>query len=112
MATAARAIGDEAWAHSASRTAGAHAPDPPPGRPTYGELALTGVALVAGLAERGDWDAAAEHARRLAVYFGDDERRIDAVSAEAFAGLAGATRMRDPEGVRDFGELIVEVFTA
>jgi hypothetical protein len=112
MAAAARALGDEAWALSACATAGVDDPGATPERPTYGELALTGVALVAGLAEQERWDAAAEQARRLAVYFGDADARIDAVSAEAFAGLAGATRLRDPEAVRDFGELILEVFAA
>ena len=112
MAAAARALGDEDWALSACTTAGDDPPEAAPAIPTYGELALTGVALVAGLAEQGRWDAATDQAVRLAAYFGDARGRIDAVPAEAFAGLAGATRVHDREGVRDFGELILEVFAA
>lgn len=111
MAAAVGSLGDRDWKASAELIADRDAATLE-GPPTYRDLALAGVALVVGLARAERWSECADQAERLARYFATARRRLDAVVVEAFAGLAGAARARDPETLADFADLVLEVMGA
>jgi hypothetical protein len=109
LAAAVAGLGDPAWRADAERIAGAPAPGTA-APPTYGELAVTGVALVEALATGGRWDEAAGQARHLTRFFTAERRRLSPVAGHVFDGLQAAAIARDPDELRDFADLVREMF--
>jgi hypothetical protein len=65
---------------------------------------------VLSLAEAGRWDEAARQAEHLAGYLTDPRAPLDPVGRHAVGALAAAARVRDADTLRDFGDLLAEVF--
>lgn len=103
-------LGDRAWGADLTPLAG-----PDPGReaevPTFGEVARAGTALVSALGAQGRWDEAAVQARHLTRFFGGVGMELGPIAAQAFDGLLAAAIARDADELRDFEELVGELFT-
>ncbi|HMO01082.1 MAG TPA: hypothetical protein PKD59_16845 [Miltoncostaeaceae bacterium] len=101
-------LDEPAWAGRVSALAGEVAPAP--SRPTYRDLATTGTALVAALADEGRWPEAAEQARDLKRLFGATPDELGPIVIDAFDGLLAAAIARDREDLQDFVELVEALF--
>lgn len=103
------ALGDGAWSGDLDPLT-----DAPPaaaeGAPTYGAVARAGTDLVAALAGEGRWDEAAVQARHLRRFFAATGMSLGPIAAQTFDGLLAATLARDPDELRDFVELVEEMF--
>lgn len=107
------ALGDRAWSGdldplTAVPATAAGTADAPP---TYGDIARAGTDLVASLSGDGRWDEAAVQARHLRRLFAATGMSLGPIAAQAFDGLLAATLARDPDELRDFVELVGEMFT-
>ncbi len=107
-------LDDQAWSDDLAALAGGRAAPRARAamRPTYGEVARVGTALVVGAsASAGRWDEAGAQARHLRRFFGvvgmrpGPDRGTDLRRA-ARRGLAS-----DPDELDDFVDLIEEMFT-
>ena len=78
--------------------------------PTWGEVALTGLNVVDGLARTGDWDAARHQAAFLADFFTRMRKQLHGVAGVAFEGLASAARAHDQDDLDEHADLIRELF--
>ncbi len=78
--------------------------------PTWGEVALTGLEVVAGLARSGDWASARHQAAFLADFFTRMRKQLHGVAGVAFEGLASAARAHDQEDLEEHADLIRELF--
>ncbi len=78
--------------------------------PRYGDIARAGTALVAGLAGEGRWAEAATQARHLRRFFAATGLELGPIAAQAFDGLLAATMARDADELKDFTELVTEMF--
>lgn len=105
------AIGDRAWSGDLDPLSAvpptADAVGPPP---TYREIARAGTDLVASLAGEGRWDLASVQARHLRRFFGATGMSLGPIAPQAFDGLLAATLARDADELRDFVELVEEMF--
>jgi len=105
------AIGDRAWSGDLDPLTAVPDPGAPGPPPTYGEVARAGTDLVASLSGDGRWDEAAVQARHLRRFFAATGMSLGPIAAQTFDGLLAATLARDPDELRDFVELVGEMFT-
>lgn len=110
LSTAASAVGDDGWAHAAAAVAGGEPPTDHPQAPTYRELALTGIAVVLGLADADRWGEAHEQARFLARHFGQAEAPVRTIAGEGFRGMVSSAATADREGMQDFAAFVLELY--
>ncbi len=104
--------GDRAWGDELTALADAGpAPAAAERRPTHGDIAREGTALVALLVGEGRWDDAALQARRLRSYFFGTGMELGPIAAQTFDGLLAAVLARDPDEVGDFVDLVGELFS-
>ena len=102
---------DRAWSEDLVALAGSgDAPSRTPDAPTYGEVARAGTGLVATLAAEARWVEAAAQARHLKRFFAATGFELGPIAVQAFDGLLAATRSRDPGELKDFVELVAEMF--
>jgi hypothetical protein len=111
LAAVAGRLGEADWRADAERLAGASAGPPDDGPiPTYGEVARLGTGVVVALAAQERWDEAVVQARHLMAFFARTGLVLGPIAVEAFDGLLAACLARDPDEVRDFAELVEELF--
>lgn len=110
LAGIADALGESDW-RDELRRAGAVAVRPD-GPPTWGQVAMTGLDVVEGLATAGEWDDARHQAAFLADFFIRRRKQLHGVAGIAFEGLALAARGRDREDLDEHAELIRALFGA
>jgi hypothetical protein len=104
------ALEETAWSEELRRV-GAR-PVPPGGPPTWGQVALTGLEVVEGLATTGRWEDARHQAAFLADFFTRMRKQLHGVAGVAFEGLALAAHGRDREDLDEHAELIRALFGA
>lgn len=81
------------------------------GEPTrYREVARGGLARVTSLSDAGHWDVAAEEARALKRVFTEAAGRFGPIPAQVFDGLLASCLARDADELRDFADLVEEIF--
>ncbi len=111
LAAVAERLGEAAWRADAERVAGAPASPPGDGPiPTYGEVARLGTGVVVALTDEQRWDEAVVQARHLLAFFARTGFVLGPIAVEAFDGLLAACLAHDPDEVRDFAELVGELF--
>jgi hypothetical protein len=110
LAGIADALGESDWSDDLRRHGAV--PIAPPGPPTWGQVALTGLDVVEGLASAGRWDDARDQAAFLADFFTRTRKQLHGVAGVAFEGLALAARGHDGEDLDEHAELIRELFGA
>jgi hypothetical protein len=103
-------LGESAWSDELRR--GGITPLAPAGPPTWGQVAITGLELVEGLAAIGNWEDARHQAAFLADFFTRMRKQLHAVAGVAFEGLASAARAHDRDDLNEHAELIRELFGA
>lgn len=103
-------LGRPEWSDDLAALAGG-APGRDAGAPTFGEVALAGTALVSASADAGRWDEAAVQARHLKRFFDEVGIELGPIAAQTFDGLLAAALARDADEVRDFVDLVGEMFT-
>jgi hypothetical protein len=108
LAGIADALGESDWRDELRRRGAVPAPVDAP--PTWGQVALTGLDVVEGLAATGRWDDARHQAAFLADFFTRMRRRLHGVAGVAFEGLAHAARARDRDDLDVHADLIRELF--
>jgi hypothetical protein len=110
LAGIADALGESDWRDELRRSGAVPASLDAP--PTWGQVAMTGLGVVEGLAAAGQWDDARHQAAFLADFFTRMRRRLHGVAGVAFEGLALAARAHDREDLDEHAELIRELFGA
>ncbi len=108
LAGIADALGESDWSDELRRRGAV--PVPPTGPPTWGEVAMTGLDVVEGLAQAGSWDDARHQAAFLADFFTRTRKQLHGVAGVAFEGLALAARGHDREDLDEHAELIRALF--
>jgi len=108
LAGIAVALGESEWADELRGRGVVPAPVASP--PTWGQVAMTGLVVVDGLAADGDWDGARHQASFLADFFTRMRKQLHGVAGVAFEGLSMAARARDREDLDEHAELIRELF--
>lgn len=108
LAGIADALGESAWVDELRR--GGVTPSRQQAPPTWGQVAITGLEVVEGLAAQGQWDDARHQAAFLADFFTRMRKQLHGVAGVAFEGLALAARARDREDLDEHADLIRELF--
>jgi hypothetical protein len=108
LAGIAAALGETEWSDELRRSG----VDPLPAThaPTWGEVAMTGLEVVDGLARTDAWDGARHQAAFLADFFTRHRKQLHGVAGVAFEGLSSAARARDLEDLDEHSDLIRELF--
>lgn len=112
VADLAAAIAVPGWEHEARALAGSAAGDAPGRRPTYGEVARAGTALVRALAARGRWEEAEAQAVHMHRVLTDPRAGFPPLARVPFGGLVSAARARDPDELADVADLLDELMGA
>ena len=110
LAGIADALGESDWCDELRRSGAV--PVRPDGPPTWGQIAMTGLDVVEGLAAAGRWADARHQAAFLADFFTRRRKQLHGVAGVAFEGLALAARGRDREDLDEHAELIRALFGA
>lgn len=110
LAGIAKALGETSWSEELGRL-GAVADDRV-AAPTWGQVAITGLDVVEGLASADRWDDARHQAAFLADFFTRMRKQLHAIAGGAFEGLAAAARAHDADDLDEHARLIRELFSA
>jgi hypothetical protein len=110
LAGIADALGEPDWCAALRR--GGVAPRAATAPPTWGEVAMTGLDVVEGLAAVGRWEEARHQAAFLADFFTRTRKQLHGVAGVAFEGLALAARGHDRVDLDEHAELIRALFGA
>lgn len=112
LSALAASMGDAEWGRAAAALAEGHPVPDDAGTPTYHDVALTGLAVVEGLADSDRWREAREQAEFLSDFFTGARKRLHAVAGIGFQGLLSAVRGRDRDEIADMAEFLREIFAA
>jgi hypothetical protein len=110
LAGMADALGESDWTEELRRCGAV--PVPLGAAPTWGQVAMTGLDVVEGLAGADRWDDARHQAAFLADFFTRTRKQLHGVAGVAFEGLALAARGHDRDDLDEHAELIRELFGA